>query len=138
MRHYVSPFNRQRALFKDLEEIFESFDEGLSQSLHRPQVDIEEAENAYRVSVDLPGMKKKDIEVSVEDKVLKIRAEKKELEKKGLFGKKKERQWGVFERHLRLPESIEQDGVKAQFKQGVLKLQIPKTAQAQAQKIEIK
>jgi HSP20 family protein len=106
-----------------------------------PVVDVTERENEYEVTAELPGMQEKDIELTVSDDVLTIKGEKKEEKEE----KKKdyhisERRYGSFQRSLRLPDGGDANKIEANFKNGVLTVTLPKTAQAQkqAKKIEVK
>ena len=97
-----------------------------------PKVDIVENDNDYEVHADLPGLEKKDINISVEDGVLTISGEKK-LEKKD---RKKdryyyyERSYGSFCRSFALPENVDEKNIAANYKNGLLELTIKKTEKA--------
>lgn len=104
-----------------------------------PASDIVEKEKAYEVTVELPGMDEKDIEVSHVGDQLTIKGEKheeKEEEKKGYH--LRERHFGSFERRFRLPEGVNADKIDASFKKGVLTVTMPKTAEAQKPEKKIK
>eukprot|EP00484_Ammonia_sp_Unknown_P008527 CAMPEP_0197073142 /NCGR_PEP_ID=MMETSP1384-20130603/210456_1 /TAXON_ID=29189 /ORGANISM="Ammonia sp." /LENGTH=192 /DNA_ID=CAMNT_0042511973 /DNA_START=90 /DNA_END=668 /DNA_ORIENTATION=+ len=99
--------------------------------------DIEERDNSYEVQVDLPGLKKDDIELSVEDGMLRIRGERKysktEENKEDEAAVKyyhRERFSGSFSKSVRLPEDIEQDlsQISASYQDGVLSITVPKQA----------
>ncbi len=89
-----------------------------------PQMDIEEKEGLYLISVDLPGVKDEDVEVRLVDGLLKISG-RREKEVHG-EGKYLERHYGEFSRSLTLPTEIKADGIEAQFESGVLKILLPK------------
>ena len=106
-----------------------------------PAVDIVEKDNAYEISAELPGLDEKNIEVKVSNGTLTIRGEKqedKEEKKKGYY--LRERHFGSFERHFRIPEGVDADKIDARFKKGVLTVTLPKTPEAQKpeKKIEVK
>jgi HSP20 family protein len=106
-----------------------------------PAVDVAESEKAYEISVELPGMDQNDIEVALTNGELHIKGEKKEEtkeEKKDYYVS--ERRYGAFERYFTLPDSVDGDRIDANFKNGVLKVTLPKTVEAQkpAKKIEVK
>lgn len=92
-----------------------------------PDMDVSETEKEYAISVDLPGMSKDDIEVSYKDNRLTISGERQheEKEEKKDF-LRKERYYGSFTRSLTLPSACKDDEIKAKFKDGVLKVNIPK------------
>lgn len=96
--------------------------------LWAPDSDLSETDNEYYLMVDLPGMSKKDIEVSYQNKRLTISGERKLEEKettKDLL--RKERYHGRFLRSFTLPEEIKEENIKANFKDGVLTVKIPKS-----------
>ena len=103
------------------------------------RVDIEEADKEYRIRADLPGVRKDDIAVSVEDNVLSIGA-KFQGEKEQADGKRvhTERVSGDFSRSFRLSRDIEADKIGAEIKDGVLILRLPKSGAAARRSVEIK
>lgn len=103
-----------------------------------PRVDILEQDGGYELVADLPGLKKEDIKIEIEDNVLTLRGEKKlEEEKKDKSYRLCERYYGEFVRTFALPENVNRDGIVAGFKDGVLKLEIPKTEKAKPKQIEV-
>jgi|SRR5690242_11577746 HSP20 family protein len=97
-----------------------------------PAVDFAETEKGYEVTAELPGMEEKNIEVKFADGVLTIKGEKqeeKEEKKKDYY--MNERSFGSFHRALQLPNGIDPDKIEASFAQGVLKVTLPKNAEAQ-------
>lgn len=97
-----------------------------------PAVDITESDKAYEITADLPGMAEKDIEVKLANGGLVIKGQKqeeKEEKKKDYY--LHERHFGLFERSFRVPDGVEADKIEASFKNGVLTVTLPKTAQAQ-------
>lgn len=96
-----------------------------------PSVDIVEKDDAYKVSAELPGIAASDIEVKFSDGMLTIAGEKqedKEEKKKDYF--LSERRYGSFKRSFRVAEGIDADKIEAVFKNGVLTVTLPKTAEA--------
>lgn len=97
-----------------------------------PTVDEAEDEKGYRITVDLPGMDQKDVEVTLGDGLLTIRGEKKqEQEEKHKDYYRKERSFGSFRRVLPVPGEVDENGIKASFNKGVLTVELPKTEEAQ-------
>jgi HSP20 family protein len=96
-----------------------------------PNIDIRENDKEMIVEAELPGIDEKDIEVSVRYGVLSLRGEKKSErdEKKDTYHVI-ERSFGSFERSFELPDSADQDQIKADFTKGVLRVVIPKRAEA--------
>lgn len=106
-----------------------------------PRLDVSETDTALEVVADLPGMEKKDINVTIEDDLLVIKGERKEeKEEKGKKFHTIERRSGSFYRALRLPVEVESDKIEAAFKEGVLTLKLPKSKKSKKKtaQIEIK
>jgi HSP20 family protein len=102
-------------------------------------VDIVEANGGYELHADLPGMKKEDIKIEIQDNMLTLRGERKlEDEKKNKNFRLTERFYGQFIRTFTLPENVNRDQIEAEFKDGVLKLAIPKVEKAKPKEIEVK
>ena len=106
-----------------------------------PSFEVSETDDAVQVLAELPGMDEKDIEVTLDRRTLTITGEKKEeheeKKKNTVFS---ERRYGSFRRMLTVPDGIDEAQVKASFKKGVLKLELPKKPEARgnARKIPIK
>ena len=106
-----------------------------------PAVDIAERNNAYEVTAELPGLDEKNVEVKLVNGSLMIKGEKhEEKEEKRRDYHLQERRFGSFERHFRIPDSVDSDKIEAQFKNGVLTVNLPKKPEAQKaeKKIEVK
>lgn len=104
-----------------------------------PEVDIREDEKEYLVKADLPGTKREDIKVTVENGALTISGERKsEREEKGKKYHRIERSFGSFQRTFTLPEGTDDKNLHAEFKDGVLHVHLPKTEQAPKKALEIK
>lgn len=106
-----------------------------------PRLDVSETAEAMEIVADLPGMEKKDINVSLEDDLLIIKGERKEeKEQKNRQYHTIERRSGSFYRSLRLPVEVQIEKSQATFKDGVLTLKLPKTAESKKKvaQIEIK
>ena len=93
-----------------------------------PRLDVKETDKEFRVSVELPGVAEEDIEVDLDDDLLTVRAEKKEeREIERADQHVTERRFGVFQRSIRLPQSVDAQTVKATLDNGVLQIAIPKS-----------
>ena len=106
-----------------------------------PAVDIAETEKTYEITAELPGMDEKNVEVKFSDGVLTIKGEKqeeKEEKKKDYY--LTERSYGLFQRAFQVPDGVDTDKIEASFKNGVLAVTMPKSAEAQktAKKITVK
>lgn len=117
-----------------------SFDEGLEDSLGwRPVADLEENEDEFIAKVELPGVKKDDVKISISGNEVRISgevSEEKEAEKKNYYVKERIR--GRFDRGFRLPTAIDSEKAEAKFKNGVLELTLPKEEKARPKEIDIK
>lgn len=92
-----------------------------------PQLDVHESDDSYRVVVELPGLEAKDFEVSLEDDILTIKGEKRFEKKHESEGQRYvETRYGSFERRLRVPENVDAGGLKANHKNGVVEITLPK------------
>jgi HSP20 family protein len=108
------------------------------ESLQIPSVDLAETDKEVLVTAELPGMDQKDIEVSLNHDRLVIRGEKKEeQEEKKKDYYRKERRFGSVYREIPLPCEVMADKVDATFKNGVLRVTLPKTQQAQKENLKI-
>jgi len=104
-----------------------------------PALDVSETENQLIVKAEVPGMDQKDIDISLSDGLLTITGEKKhEKEDKDENYHCVERHYGKFSRTMRVPFDVEADKVDAIYKDGVLKVTLPKSEMAKPKKIEIK
>ncbi|MDZ7748813.1 MAG: Hsp20/alpha crystallin family protein [Halofilum sp. (in: g-proteobacteria)] len=104
------------------------------------RADLSETDTAYELQIDLPGMRKEDIKVDLSDGILTVsgeRSDEREDERKGYY--LSERSYGSVRRSFRVPDSVKADDIKAEFKDGVLVLTMPKTEEAQksARTIEV-
>jgi HSP20 family protein len=106
-----------------------------------PSADASAKGESYEINVELPGVAEKDIDVSLHDRVLGIKGEKRtEKKEEGTTFYFSERSYGVFQRSFRLPEDADENSVQAVFKDGVLSIIIGKTTavEEKARKIKIK
>lgn len=96
-----------------------------------PAIDITEKDNAFEVTAELPGMEEKDIELKMINGSMVISGNKKEeTEEKKKDYYLSERRYGSFQRVFRLPEGVDANSIEAHFSKGVLKIHLPKTADA--------
>lgn len=104
-----------------------------------PVVDVLETEKEYVIKAELPEVKKDDVKITVQDGVLTIQGERKsETEEKGRRFHRIERSYGSFVRSFSMPDFVDEAGVSAEFKDGVLNLHLPKTEKARPRAIEVK
>jgi HSP20 family protein len=104
-----------------------------------PAIDIQETDSEFVLKADLPDVKKEDVKVEFEDGVLSVQGERKqEKEEKGKRFQKVERAYGKFFRRFVLPTDVDVEHTKAEFKDGVLHVHLPKTVAAKPKAIEVK
>ncbi|WP_102819207.1 Hsp20/alpha crystallin family protein [Mesotoga sp. Brook.08.YT.4.2.5.1] len=128
------PFEEiQREMDRLFNEAFRGLnDQSKEAGMFSPEVDIYEKDNSVFIEMDIPGIKKDELEIKVEDDVLSIKGEKKlEREEKERDYHRYERYSGAFQRIFRLPEYVKSDDVKAKYEDGVLKLELPKKERSQ-------
>lgn len=154
------------SLHRELDRLLDDFTRGsllgnAAQNNIIPSIDVVETDDAIEVTAELPGLERKDVEISVEDDVLTIRGEKRVEVREGQpqgAGQQtdnaqrgqaqaqnqarnylvSERSYGVFLRGLQLPAGIDQSKIEATMSNGVLKIRIPKPQKSQSKKIEVK
>jgi HSP20 family protein len=104
-----------------------------------PAVDVSETGGEFHIKAEIPDVKKEDVKVTLEDGVLTIQGQRKqEKEDKGTKYHRVERTYGSFVRSFTLPDLVDEEKVKAEFKDGVLTLQLPKSEKAKPKAIEVK
>lgn len=102
----------------------------------RSTSNVQENDKSYMLTAEIPGVPKEDIEINVNGNLLTIRANQKS-ESKGGEQQSYRRQYRSFQQSFSLPTTVNPDQIEAHYENGVLELVLPKTAQAQAKKIEI-
>lgn len=118
--------------------LFRSGEKGNGGALWAPAVDIIDEKDDIRVRADLPGMKKEEIEVSVNNDTLSIKGEKreeKEIKEKDYV--RSERYYGAFHRSFTLPAGVDSQKVNAAYKDGVLEITLPKREDAKPKQIKV-
>ena len=103
-----------------------------------PAMDVTENDNEYILKADLPGLSESDVNVELDDNVLRISGERKSEHTESKDGYHRvERAFGRFSRALRVPEGVSADGIQASFDNGVLEVHIQKPEQRKPQKVAI-
>jgi HSP20 family protein len=137
----MNPYRNLRTLEKEFDELFSSFGMPARESAEMewmPSADVLETKDGYRIDVELPGVKKEDVKVDLSNDILTVQGEKK-MEKEVKEGNvyRAERSYGTFLRSFRLPGAIESEKVKAEYRNGILQLSIPKSESAKTKQIQI-
>lgn len=137
----VTPWTGLRGsnIFNQFEDFFNEFDRGLYPTTSgfdfTPPMELEEDDNSFLVSIDLPGMKKSEIKIDCSGDVLTVSGQR-VREVKG-EGKYTERTYGTFQRTFTLPSHVEVNNIKALFEDGVLKVTLPKTEESKSRTIKV-
>lgn len=139
--------------FKELEEISDRFNrifgrlparregdrEAMTVADWVPTVDITEDDKEYLIKAEIPEVDKKDVKVTVQDGVLTLTGERKqEREEKGKKFHRIERSYGSFVRSFTLPDDVSEEKLKAEFKDGMLLVHLPKAEKPKPKAIEVK
>ena len=137
---FTGMFDQMEREMRDLMEGFTGTDGGeLTTMKFVPSIDLVERENEFEVTVDLPGLKPKQVTVEFKDGALWITGERKEeKEEKDKTYHRIERSYGEFRRVLPLSSAVKDDEIEAKFTDGVLKVLVPKTEEAKTRRIEVK
>jgi HSP20 family protein len=135
LRNIQEDFNR---IFNSTLPRFFSGEEGLLGGNWAPSVDIYEDQNSITLEVDLPGLKPGDFNLSIENYRLTLSGERKfEKENRGDNWRRVERSYGSFTRSFSLPSTVNVDAVNAEFKDGVLRVALPKKEEVKARQIQV-
>ena len=140
----LTPFGDFERMRRDMDRMWDSFFEGgtLRGEEGRewlPSLDVAETKNEIVVKAEVPGLDPKDIDISLSDGLLTIKGEKKqEREEKEENFHLVERSYGSFARSIRLPNEVQSDKINASYKNGVLKIVLPKSEEAKKKEIKIK
>jgi HSP20 family protein len=142
-------------IHRDIDQIFDQFFRGwdfprtggfgnfpsfTADSLFKPKVDLSAAEKEYLLTVEIPGVNEKEVMVDISNNTMTIKGEKRqEKEDKDKNYYRIERSYGAFQRVLSLPEDVDQENIRASFKNGVLSITMPRKAlpAGEVKKVEI-
>src|SRR4030065_1358191 len=121
------PLREFESLSNRLERICNDVSGDFSNQFH-PRIDISEDEKNIYVDVEVPGIKKEDMKLSLQDNILTISGEKKnETKKKNKNFYRSERSYGSFQRSFTLPADVNRDKTEAKFEDGILKITVEKS-----------
>ncbi len=147
MRYQITPWTKVRnnssSSFTDIERYMDEFFNAWNRPLDHqkdfsPACDITETKSHFIVNVDLPGVKKSDVNIEVNNGILTISGERRnELNQNDGAESYYERTYGTYKRSFNLPESVDPESIEANFENGVLSVALPKAKAKQARKIEI-
>ncbi|MFZ3211218.1 MAG: Hsp20/alpha crystallin family protein [Terriglobales bacterium] len=136
------PFRELNVLQDRMNRLYQDYAPRAEQDLTAgnfiPPVDIYEDEQNVTLKVEVPGLDPKDVDVRVENNTLTIRGERKfEKDEKEENFHRVERHYGSFVRSFTLPNTVDPDNVKADYENGVLKIQLAKRAEAKPKQIKV-
>ncbi len=144
MKHtnrWIDPLDLVTDLQEDMNRLFSTpFRRGPQSGFgeYLPSLEVKEDENQFLMHLDIPGMERKDLDISVSGNTLTVKGERKEEEsKKGKGYFYSERRYGSFQRSVELPVEVDADKVVANYKDGVLELTLPKSEKAKPKQIKI-
>lgn len=139
------PFRDIRNLQEEVNRLFSNNlshgfgDEGIARGAWNPSVDIYENKDQIVLETELPGMNREDFDVAIENNVITVRGERR-FEKKDEADNyhRVERSYGSFSRSFTLPQIVSAEGATAEYRNGVLRVTLPKREEVKARRIEIK
>src|SRR4051812_19366248 len=139
------PFRDLRTLQEEVNRLFSTnltrgfAEEGIGRGAWNPSVDIYENKDQIVLEAELPGMKREDFELTIENNVITLRGER-QFEKKEETDNyhRVERSYGSFTRSFTLPQTVSADGATAEYNNGVLRVTLPKREDTKARRIEVK
>jgi HSP20 family protein len=135
-REFSTLQDRMNRLFR--ESYNQNGDEALTTSQFAPAVDVYEDEHNVSLKVEVPGIDEKDIDIRLENNTLTVHGERKiEKEEKEENFRRVERQYGGFTRTFTLPQTVDSENVSATYDKGVLKITLPKKAEAKPKQIKV-
>jgi HSP20 family protein len=135
-REFSTLQDRMNRLFRETQG--NSPEESLTSSSFAPAVDVYEDEHNVTLKIEVPGIDEKDIDVRIENNTLTVHGERKiEKEEKEENYRRVERQYGSFTRTFNLPPTVEAEKVQADYDKGVLKITLPKKAEAKPKQIKV-
>lgn len=141
---WLSPFDRLTDLRDEINRLFEApFGEAAGETEFftgwTPALDVYEDKNHLLVKVELPGMKKEDLQLSLHDNTLTISGERKSERKEGeTESSRTERFFGRFQRTVTLPKPVDTGKVNARYKDGILTVTMAKTEECKPKQIEVR
>ena len=133
-REFSTLQDRMNRLFRESQ----GPEEALTTSSFAPPVDVYEDEHNVSLKIEVPGIDEKDIDVRIENNVLNVHGERKfEKEEKEENFRRVERQYGSFTRTFTLPTTVDAEKVSANYDKGILKIALPKKAEAKPKQIKV-
>jgi HSP20 family protein len=137
----ITPFRDFERMRREMDRFWDSFfDIGVTRPGAEgdwfPSLDVAETKNDIVVKAEIPGLDPKDLDISLSDGLLTIKGEKKQEKEENYHFI--ERSYGAFSRSIRLPREVQSDKISASYKNGVLKVTLPKSEEAKKKEVKIK
>jgi HSP20 family protein len=131
---------------REINRMFDGFfrgsvreDDAIQASAWMPAADVAEHEDTYEVRMEIPGVAKEDVRITIQENILTVRGEKKkEKETRGSRYHAVERSYGSFQRSFTLPSTVNADAIEAEYRDGILQMSLPKAEEARQKQIEVK
>jgi HSP20 family protein len=130
------PFREFENLYEEIDRLALSFGGLTADGAWSPAADIVETDSAYDIEIELPGVRREDVDVNLNGNELVVTGEVKERKREGLF-RHRTRRVGEFELRLTLPGSLRESDIEASLAYGVLKLYVPKAETTKSSKITV-
>lgn len=131
-------YTRPNELFDWNRMLDNFFDDTPVWNTRTPAVDVREDEDGYRMEAELPGLTDKDVELKIEDNILSLSSRKDESKEENKDGYLiRERRSAEFCRTFVLPKDVDRENIKAEFKNGLLTVSIPKAPEAKPRTIDV-
>jgi HSP20 family protein len=130
--------NRFNRLFDDPFFRVGQMDDDAGMGLWNPVVDLYEKDGHFMIKAELPGVDKKDIKIDLQDRLLTLSGERtydNEVKEENYY--RRERSYGKFQRAFTLPADVDSDKIKAEFKDGVLQIEVPKPEEKKAKQVTV-
>lgn len=130
-----SQWNQSLEWEKEVEKIFDAFSKNNNWT---PATEVIDEEKAFILSMDIPGLRKDELDIEVKENKLFVSGERKQLERDEKSSvMRSEKRYGKFSRAFTLPQNVNTDSIEARFENGVLEIAIPKEEKAQPRKIKL-
>ena len=138
MMNMMSMQNRLNRMFNDPDWMAGRLDEGMARDRWNPVIDLYEKDDQFVIKAELPGVDKDNISVDLKDRTLTIsgeRSHEKEVKEENYY--RQERSFGKFKRAFTLPADVDPDKIKAEFKDGLLKIEVAKPEKEKPRQVTI-
>ncbi len=130
--------NRINRMFNDPHWLASRMDDDTGMGRWNPAVDLYEKDDHFVIKAELPGVDKKDIAIDLKDRVLTLSGERSfenEVKEENYY--RRERSYGKFQRAFTLPADVDSDKIKAEFKDGLLQIEVPKPEEQKPKQVTI-